>query len=148
MVSDVLAVKIEVQKSDFSWLDVSDGVNYRVNSATFENSAVTFRRDEVTNAFVEGKFLVNALRDNITENLVIYVYGDTIASLKTKIDALTTAVSQVNFNVRVTLENSQRLWQCWASDYTVNITNPMYHNRQAMVTIQLHRLPSETVTTV
>jgi len=143
-----LSVKIEVQQSNSNWLDISDGTNYRVSSTTFENSAVTFRRDEVTNAFVEGKFLVNALRDNITENLVVYVYGSTMATLKTNIDALTNSVSQINFNTRVTLENSQRLWQCWASDYTVNITNAMFHNRQAMVTIQLHRLPTETVTTV
>jgi hypothetical protein len=145
---EFLKVKIEIQKSDGTWLDVSNGTTYRVNSSTFENSAVQFRRDEVSNSFVEGKFLVNALRDNVIENLVIYAYGDSVAALKTNIDAVTNAVSQINFNTRVTLENSQRFWQCWASDYTVNITNAMYHNRQAMITVQLHRLPTETVTTV
>lgn len=143
-----LSVKIEVQQSNGAWLDISDGTVYRVNKGTFENSAITFRRDEVTNAFVEGKFTVNALRDNVTETLAIYAYGATTSALKTAIDALTSAVSQVNFHVRVTLDGSQRLWECWASDYTVNVTNEFFHNRQALVTIQLHRLPSETVTTV
>lgn len=143
-----LPVKIEIQQSTGVWLNVSDGTVYRVNKGTFENSAVTFRRDEVTNAFVEGKFTVNALRDNITETLAVYVYGNTTSSLKSAIDALTNAVSQVNYYVRVTLDGSQRLWECWASDYTVNVTNEFFHNRQALVTIQLHRLPSETVTTV
>jgi hypothetical protein len=143
-----LPVKIEIQLSTGGWLDVSDGTVYRVNKGTFENSAVTFRRDEVTNAFVEGKFTVNALRDNVTETLAIYVYGETTSALKTAIDALTSAASQINFYTRVTLDGSQRLWECWASDYTVNVTNEFFHNRQALVTIQLQRLPSETVTTV
>ena len=143
-----LPVKIEIQLSTGGWLDVSDGTVYRVNKGTFENSAVTFRRDEVTNAFVEGKFSVNALRDNVTETLAIYVYGETTSALKTAIDALTSAASQINFYTRVTLDGSQRLWECWASDYTVNVTNEFFHNRQALVTIQLQRLPSETVTTV
>jgi hypothetical protein len=80
--------------------------------------------------------------------LAIYVYGDTTSALKTAIDALTSAASQINFYTRVTLDGSQRLWEYWASDYTVNVTNEFFHNRQALVTIQLHRLPSETVTTV
>ena len=191
-----LPVKIEIQNSsNLSWLDVSDGKVYRVNKGTFENSAITFRRDEVTNAFVEGKFLVNALRDNVTETLAIYAYGDSspvwvsgttysagnfvsylgvtymrliagagttppngdatnwvayssTATLKTAIDTLTALVSQINFNVRITLDGSQRLWECFASDYTVNVTNEFFHNRQALITVQLQRLPSETVTTV
>jgi hypothetical protein len=143
-----LTTKIEFQDSSGNWLNASDGTVYRVAKGTLENSAITFRRDEVTNPFVEGKFTVNALRDNITETIIIYAYGSSIASLKSAVDALTTIVSQVNFAVRVTLENSQRLWECWASDYTVNITNELYHNRQAIINIQLHRLPGETVTTV
>jgi len=191
-----LSVKIEIQNSsNLTWLDVSDGTVYRVNKGTFENSAITFRRDEVTNAFVEGKFLVNALRDNVTETLAIYAYGDSspawvsgttyavdvfvsylgitykrlvagagttppngdttnwsayssTSTLKSAIDAVTDLVSQINFNVRVTLDGSQKLWECFASDYTVNVTNEFFHNRQALITVQLHRLPSETVTTV
>jgi hypothetical protein len=146
--STYVFVKVEIQQSTGSWLDVSDGVNYKVAKDSLTSSAVTFRRDEVTNAFVEGKFLVNALRDNVVENLVIYVYGDTMSSLKTKIDALTSAVSQVNFNARITMGSMQKLWECWSSDYTVGITTEFLHNTQAMVTVQLHRLPSEIVSAV
>lgn len=144
-----LPVQIEIQNSsNLNWLNVNDGTVYRVNKGTFENSATSFRRDEVTNAFVEGKFLVNALRDNVTETLAIYAYGSTTPALKTAIDAMTTLVSQIRFYVRVTLDGSQRLWECFASDYTINVTNEFFHNRQALITVQLQRLPSETVTTV
>jgi hypothetical protein len=144
-----LPVQIEIQNSsNLTWLDVSDGTVYRINKSTFEESAITFRRDEVTNAFVEGKFLVNALRDNVTEALEIYAYGATTPALKTAIDTVTALVSQIVFRVRVTLDGSQRLWECFASDYTVNVTNEFFHNRQALIKIQLQRLPTETVTTV
>ena len=145
---NVVYVKVEIQKSDGSWLNVSDGSAYRVAKDSFNSTAVTFRRDEVTNAFVEGKFLVNALRENVTENVVIYAYGNDIGLLKTAIDDVTDAVTQVNFNVRLTLGNSVRLWECFASDYTVGLTTEHLHNNQATITIQLHRLPSETVSTV
>jgi hypothetical protein len=141
-------VKVEIQQSNNTWLDVSDGIVYRVNKASFENSAVTFRRDEVTNAFIEGKFLVNALRDNVTETLAVYAYGATSAAVKSAVDAVTNAVSQVNFMVRVTLDNSQKLWECFSSDYTINVSKEFLVNKQALITVQLHRLPSETVTTV
>lgn len=143
-----LTVQIEFSDNYGNWIDFSNSATYKVAKGTLEASAVTFRRDEVTNAFIEGKFTVNALRDNITEAIVIYVYGNTIAGLKSAIDTLTSTISQTNFSARITLENSQRLWECWASDYTVTITNELYHNRQATVNIQLQRLPGETVTTV
>jgi hypothetical protein len=141
-------VKVEIQQSNNTWLNVNDGTVYKINKASFENSAVTFRRDEVTNAFIEGKFLVNALRDNVVETLAIYVYGTTSAAVKSATDAVTNAVSQVNFMVRVTLDNSQKLWECFSSDYTINVPKEFLINKQALVTVQLHRLPSETVTTV
>lgn len=143
-----LTVKIEFEDVHGNWIDFSNGTTYKVGKGTLENSAVTFRRDEVTNSFIEGKFTVNALRENITEAIVIYAYGNTIAGLKTSVDALTSILGQTSFQARVTLENSQRLWRCWASDYTVNITNELYHNRQAIINIQLQRLPQETVSTV
>ena len=144
-----LPAKIEIQNSSNStWLNVSDGTTYRINKSTFEESSVTLRRDEVTNAFVEGKFLVNALRENITEQVDIYVYGLTTPALKTSIDAVTALINQIQFNVRVTLDGSQRLWNCFASDYSVNVPSEFFLNRQALIKIQLQRLPTETVTTV
>jgi len=177
------------------WLNVSDGSTYKINKGSFENSAVQFRRDEVSNSFVEGKFLVNALRENVTENLSIYafsnpspqwisgttyaagnfvyylgltyrrqiagagttapnldttnwiLYSET-ASLKTNIDAVTNAVTNLHFYVEVTIENSKRVWTCQASDYTVAISNEFLHNRQALINVNLVRLPSELVYTV
>jgi hypothetical protein len=144
-----LPVKIEIQNSSSSaWLDISDGTTYRVNKSTFEESSVTLRRDEVTNAFIEGKFLVNALRENVTEKIDIYAFGATTPALKTAIDAVTALINQIQFNVRVTLDGSQRLWSCFASDYSVNVPSEFFMNRQALIKIQLQRLPSETVTTV
>ena len=130
------------------WLTVSDGSVYRINKGSFENSAVQFRRDEVTNSFVEGKFLVNALRENVTENLSIYAFANTVSALKANIDAVTSAVTNLHFYVEVTIENSKRVWTCQASDYTVAITNEFLHNRQALINVNLIRLPSETVYTV
>ena len=122
-------------------LNVSDGTIYKVAKGSFENSAVQFRRDEVTNPFLEGKFTVNALRDNVMETLAIYVYADDLATLNTRVDALTDAVRSNQFLVKVTLDNSSRVWLCYAADYAVNTQMEFLHSRMALVTVTLPRHP-------
>ena len=46
------------------WLELNSGL-YRLHADSFADSSTSWRRDEVTNPFVEGSWTVNALRDNV-----------------------------------------------------------------------------------
>lgn len=132
-----------------TWLDVNDGTYYKVAGNSFADAAVQFRRDEVTNSFLEGKFTVNALRDNVTETLAVYCYGqDDSFTVAQAVKTLTDAVSQIKFRTEVTVDSWRRGWWCYASDYTVNTARELLHARMALVTVQLQRDPNETLTEV
>lgn len=128
------------------WLIVNDGQTYRVAKGSFENSAVQFRRDDVTNAFLEGKYTINALRENVTETLAVYVYGSTHAEVMSAVKSLTDAVSQIRFYMEINIGNVVKGWNCYASDYTVNITHELLHAKMALVNVQIVRDPVETIT--
>jgi len=128
------------------WLLVNDGIVYKLAKGSFENSAVQFRRDEVTNSFLEGKYTINALRENVTETLAVYVHGSTHMEVMDAVKSLTDALSQIGFVIEVSIGNLIKSWNCYASDYTVNISHELLHAKMALVTAQVTRDPVETIT--
>ncbi len=126
-----------------TWIDLNDGETYKIAKGSFENSAVQFRRDEVENPFLEGKYTINALRENVTEEVVVYVYGNNSMSTAEAVRNLTDAVSQIRYRMEITVDDSRRSWWCYASDYTVTTTIEFMHARMAEVKIQVIRDPVE-----
>jgi hypothetical protein len=128
-----------------TWIDLNDGDTYKIAKGSFENSAVQFRRDEVENPFLEGKYTINALRENVTEEVVVYVYGGNTMSTAEAVRNLTDAVSQTRYRMEITIEDARRSWWCYASDYTVTTTIEFMHARMAEVKIQVIRDPVEVL---
>lgn len=131
-----------------TWIDCNDGETYVVAKGSFEDSDVQFRRDEVTNPFLEGKYTINALRENVTETLIVYVYGDTAAGLREAVTNLTDAFSQIRYRVEVDVNNSRRSWWCYAADYNIKTSIEFMHSNMAQVTIKIPRDPVETLSEI
>ncbi|CAB4194630.1 hypothetical protein UFOVP1264_85 [uncultured Caudovirales phage] len=131
-----------------TWLYLNDGEVYRVAKGSFENSATQFRRDDVQNAFLEGKYTINALRENVTETLVVYVKGNTAMEMSESVRKLTDALSQIRFRMEVVIDNASRGWWCYASDFTINTSHEFLHSRMAQITAQIPRDPVETLSEV
>lgn len=153
-----LSVKVKVSTSNVysnggvsaytgSWLDVNDGTNYKVAKGSFEESNTTFRKDEVTNPFVEGKFIINALRENVSEKLVIRVFGTNTVTVQNNVTALINAVKSNQFLIESTLGNAKQTWLCFASDYSVNTQLEYLQARQALVSITVTRYPTVILST-
>ena len=122
--------------------------NYRIGAQTGADSSTVFRRTEVSNAFVEGTFVTNALRDNVTETIEVYVKGVTTSGLRDAVDALTDALSQTQYTVELTIEDSLRRWYCYAADYSISTPVEFVHSRIALVTAQVPRDPTEDLVVV
>jgi hypothetical protein len=148
-----LSIKVKVSTSNVyanggvsaytgTWLDVNDGTNYKIGKGSFEESSTTFRRDEVTNPFVEGKFTVNALRENVSEKLSIHVFGVDSITVKNNVTALINAVKANNFLIESSVGNAKQIWLCFASDYSVNTQLEYLHARRALVNISVTRYPT------
>jgi len=130
-----------------AWLNVNDGSSYKIAKGSFENSATTFRKDEVTNPFVEGKYVVNALRENVTEALNIYVLGTDNITVRNRIQTLVDAIRVNQFLIKVTLGNAQQIWQCFAADFTINTQLEFLHSRRATVNMTVTRNPTVILST-
>lgn len=153
-----LSVKVKISTSNVyanggvsaytgTWLDVNNGTSYKVSKGSFEESTTTFRREEVTSPFVEGKFTVNALRENVSEKLSIRVSGADTISVQNNVTALINAVKANQFLIQVTLGNAQQIWFCFASDYSVNTQMEYLHARQALVNVTVTRYPTVILST-
>lgn len=123
------------------WLDVNDKKVFTLAKGSLEESAVQFRREEIVNPFIEGKYVVNALRDNVEMTLVIRVRGDRTFDVASSVEKLTNALGQVNFKIMLVIEDSVRIYNCYASDYSVQTAHEMLHARMATVTAQIMHDP-------
>jgi hypothetical protein len=72
------------------WLDLEDPQNgYEAHKDARAQQAVSWRKQEITSAYVEGAFITEAVREMVVEPLVIYVHGATIYQLDQRVTALT-----------------------------------------------------------
>jgi len=126
----------------YGWLYLGEGTQYRIAAGSFEDKQVSFRRSEVTNPFVEGTFVVNALRENVTESLSVWVEDRESLLLADAVESLGAALSQVTFTMQVQLRSDVYTWNAYASDYTVSSKREFLHARIAQVNAEIPRDPS------
>jgi hypothetical protein len=138
-----LDVSLKVENDNGLWIELNDGAVFRLADGSFDGQATQWRRTEVSNPFIEGTFITNALRENITERVNVYVQGQTVFECKYYTSVLKTAVSQIRFQAELTIEDARVMWNCYASDYTVESNRPLLHSRMCLVKIDLIRDPVE-----
>lgn len=126
------------------FIDLNDHERYELEKTTFSTVQATFRRSQATNPYVSGSFTVNAVPENVMENLSVWCRGDTHADLWDAVIALTDALRQVTYNIERIIEDDYELWSCFTADYSVNYQQEYLHARTALVNAQIPRLP-ETV---
>ena len=129
------------------WLDINDGLSFRIAKG-LDEAAVSFRREEVTNPFLEGAYVVNALRENMHLNLEVRAIGETHMDMVDTLRKLTDALGQVSFKLQVTVDNAQWTYNCYASDYSVLMPPEYLHARMATVKAQILHHPVVAVNEV
>ena len=129
------------------WLELNDGV-YRLSAEAFGEAETTWRRVEASNPFVEGTWTVSAVRENITENLSVWVRGSFPELTSAAVQELLNALAQRNFGLEVTFDGVTRFYTCFVSDATVSTSGPMRVARMAQVVAQVPRHPVFTETPV
>jgi hypothetical protein len=141
---------MSVKKSDGTWLNINDNVKYRVSADSLGQSSVSFRRTEVKSPYVEGSFLVHAVKDMVSENISVFVNGYSVDSeqsqdaLRDNIQALIDAFTQNYFDLKYSFGNSEILWKCHSADYSVQQSREYIHKMTVPVRFSFSRYPTET----
>jgi hypothetical protein len=125
------------------WLSLNDKVVFTLAAGSFETSQTTHRKQEVTSPFLEGTYAVNALRENITEPVSVYIKGATHSLMRSALEALKAAFDQVSFTMLIIRGGSSQTWHCYASDYEVGTRREFLHATLAQLTAQVVRAPQE-----
>ena len=138
-----------VQKADGTWLNINDNAKYLVSADSLGQSSVSFRRTEVKSPYVEGSFLVHAVKDMVSENLTVFVNGfngtdQTQHDLRENIAALIEPFTQNYFNLKYTFGNSEIIWSCQSADYSVQQSREYVHKMMVPVRLTFARYPTET----
>jgi hypothetical protein len=128
----------------YGWLYLGQGTQYRLGAGSFENQQTTFRRSEVQSPYVEGTFVINALRENVTESLDVIVEDRLNLGTADAVRALGTALSQVRYAVQVQIRRDVWTWQAYAADHTVQTKREFVHARLAQVQAEVPRDPNVT----
>lgn len=118
---------------------------YELEKTTREERAVTFRRQEVTNPWVGGTYVVTAVPENVVEKLAVWVTGATHKQLEQRIYELTRRISASQFYVDWTLGNQTERWFCMTSDYTIRTQQEYMFATTALVSANVSRLPRTVI---
>jgi hypothetical protein len=137
-------LSVRISNPTGGWIELNDHVVFTVADGSFAEESVTHRRAEDTNPFLEGAYLINALRGNVTRPLNVYVEGQTHYDMEENLDRLKALVEQRQYQLARTVENAGRLFTCFASDYSTTSDRPLLFARKALLKVQLVTHPVDS----
>ena len=139
-----LVVKARVTTPS-GWLDLMSGP-YHLSADALVESGYTWRRNDVTNPFVDGAWTVSAVRENVTEMLDVWVRCDTTAELAMAVKALQDVFGQLNYGLELTFDNVTYYYKCYLGDLVVKSPRELRFARMAQVTVSIPRHPTYEMT--
>lgn len=130
-------------------LELEDPDNgYEVHADSFATSAITHRKTEVNNRWIEGTYAVSTVRDNAQEALVVWVEGTTMYDYRSKMETLKACFDQATFTVVKTIGNAVETWDCEVSDYTEESQQEFIFRTMGDLRVQLNRRPQVQLTQI
>lgn len=129
------------------WVDLNDGVNFRVSGeGTKTDSQTRWRKIVASSPVVEGSYMVHAVKDEVEESLTVYVRGTTQTEVSTKVRQLEDLFSQFSYQIRFTWNESVETWDCQTADYAINRSQIYAHSTMAIFSATVPRSPTVTYT--
>lgn len=127
-----------------NWISLNDHVNYRVGAEGLGNSTQTLRRLSTTSPYYDGTFLVHSTKENVEEQLTIYITGSSQNHVTENILRLEELFSQDLYNVRLRLDDHMETWLCQPADYGIDRSHVNAHNIRATMKLTISRFPKIT----
>lgn len=121
-----------------------DPFPYQLEAGTREEYGVTFRKQEVSSPFVEGTYLIQAVRENVTEQVNVWVRGRTHMEMDRRIQAVLERVERPRFVTDFRVGSVIERWNCQVASYTVRTQREYQHATMALLRMQIPRLPRIT----
>lgn len=125
----------------YGWLEINEGA-YRLSANSFADTAYQMKRSEVTNAFVEGKYVTNSSIESVTENVEVSVKADNWTLLNKAHDMLLEAFRQNDYTMEIRFEEAVTRWDCFCADIQVTMGRELAHAKMMNMRFSIPRLPA------
>lgn len=123
------------------WLDLMADP-YRLAADSFVDETLTWRKQEVTNPFVDGTWVVNATKENITSVVDVFVRTDSTLETAMAVKALRDVFSQVNYGIEFLIDDVVYFYRCYVADYSVKTPREFRFSTMAQFTAQVPHDPN------
>lgn len=130
--------------TDSGWLDLMSDP-YKLSSESFVDESMTWRKQEVSNPFVDGTWVVNATKDNLSSIVDVYVRGSTTMQTRLAIEALKAAFSQINYGIEFTNDDVVMYYKCYVADYSIKTPREFRFSTMAQFTATVPMDPNYEV---
>lgn len=137
---DRLPVRCRID-SGGTWLDINDGRNYTLASDALSDYNVQWRKKEVQSPYLPGTWVVQAVKDNVVENLVLWVRGSDHYEMTTKLRKVTDALDQLYYAIWWKVDTDEYAWHCQVADYQVSSDRDLRHASICKLTAKVPRYP-------
>jgi hypothetical protein len=122
-------------------LAINDHTTYVIAGPAIMGGAISWDRKTVNAPWVDGDITVARRRQNVMEQLQVYVTGSDQGAMMTNLRTLRDAFTQDRYTLQITVGSAQNAWDCEAADYSVLYDTAHAYNRYAVATFQIPRKP-------
>lgn len=137
---DLLPVRCRIDVNG-SWMDINDGQHYVLEASTMQDFQVQWRKKEVQSPYLPGTWVVQAVKDNVQENLVVWVRGSDHYEMTTYLHRLTDALDQLYYAIWWKVDTDEFAWHCQVADYQVSSDRDLRHASICKVSAKVPRYP-------
>lgn len=123
------------------WVSLHDHFNFKIAAADFGSKSVQHRRREVSSAFYDGTFLIHSTKENVTEQVGIYVYGQSQNDVIENLAMLEELFTQFQYHLRFRVGDNEETWYCMPADFSIERTHVYLHNNMALFKASVPRKP-------
>lgn len=137
-----LEVSFELE-TPTGWLLLEDPEGgYELHKDSFASRAVSHRKQEVSGEWIEGSYVTRSVRENVTEDVAIWVGGETFFDMDDRVQALVDGLEQLGYGARKVVGDLTETWTCSVADYTIECSQEYMASTVCLVRAKIPRLPA------
>ena len=124
------------------WVNLNDGEKYKIaGDDTRDSTAKSWRKITADSPILGGNYLIHAVPDMVSEQMSVWVYGQTQTELSDNLFGLQDLFEQYDFRIRWTFDEYRETWRCQLADTTMSRGQVWTHSMMAKATFTIPRYP-------
>jgi hypothetical protein len=127
------------------WVNINDGEMFKISGeGTRETTGKTWRKVTADSPILGGNYLIHAVPEMVTEQIAVWVYGQSQTDVSDNLFLLMELFEQYDFRIRWTFDEYRETWRCQLADSSMGRGQVWTHNTMAKAEFTVPRYPDIT----